>query len=69
MPRGPRRPRPPGDSLLDSRWWWVPLVVLVVAIVLEALSFRTAIRETNKIRGERVVRRSSSAGPSSPSCR
>ena len=31
-------------------WQWVPLVVLVVAIGLEALSFRTAIMETNKIR-------------------
>ena len=28
-------------------------VVLAVAIVLEALSFRTAIIETNKVRGER----------------
>jgi cation diffusion facilitator family transporter len=42
----------PDDSILDSRWWWVPLVVLGIAIVLESLSFRTAIIETNKIRGE-----------------
>jgi len=42
----------PEDSILDSRWWWVPLVVLLIAIVLESLSFRTAIRETNKIRGD-----------------
>jgi cation diffusion facilitator family transporter len=42
----------PEDSILDSRWWWVPLVVLGIAIVLESLSFRTAIVETNKIRGE-----------------
>ncbi len=42
----------PEDSILTSRWWWVPLVVLVIAIVLESLSFRTAIRETNKVRGE-----------------
>jgi len=41
----------PEDSILDSKWWWVPLVVLAIAIVLEALSFRTAITETNKIRG------------------
>jgi cation diffusion facilitator family transporter len=42
----------PEDSILDSKWWWVPLVVLVVAIVLESLSFRTAIIETNKIKGD-----------------
>jgi cation diffusion facilitator family transporter len=34
-----------------GQWWWVPLIVLSVAIVLESLSFRTAIIETNKIRG------------------
>ena len=46
---------------LDGRWWWVPLVVLGVAIVMEGLSFRTAVREANKTRGEtplvRFVRR------------
>jgi len=42
----------PEDSILDSTWWWVPLVVLGIAIVLESLSFRTAIIETNKIKGE-----------------
>jgi cation diffusion facilitator family transporter len=42
----------PEDSILTSRWWWVPLVVLGIAIVLESVSFRTAITETNKIRGE-----------------
>ncbi|MCW2793357.1 MAG: cation transporter [Nocardioides sp.] len=41
----------PDDSILDSRWWWVPPVVLAVAIVLEGLSFRTAIIETNKVKG------------------
>jgi cation diffusion facilitator family transporter len=40
----------PEDSLLDSRWAWVPIVVLLAAIVMEALSFRTAIRETNHVR-------------------
>ncbi len=35
-----------------GKWWWVPLVVLSVAIVLETLSFRTAIIETNKVRGD-----------------
>jgi cation diffusion facilitator family transporter len=43
----------PGDmGELDGRWWWVPLLVLGVAIVMESLSFRTAIRESNKDRGE-----------------
>jgi cation diffusion facilitator family transporter len=32
-------------------WQWVPIVVLVVGIALESTSFRTAIRETNRIRG------------------
>jgi cation diffusion facilitator family transporter len=42
----------PGDmGQLDGRWWWVPLVVLVVAIGMESFSFRTAIREGNKVRG------------------
>ncbi|GAB3777476.1 cation diffusion facilitator family transporter [Nocardioides ungokensis] len=41
----------PADSILDSRWWWVPPLVLAVAIVLEGLSFRTAILETSKIKG------------------
>ena len=39
------------DKLLTSRWWWVPIVVLLAAIVMEGLSFRTAIGESNKIRG------------------
>jgi len=42
----------PEDSILESDWWWVPLVVLGIAIVLESLSFRTAIAETNKIKGD-----------------
>ena len=39
------------NGLLDGRWWWVPLVVLVAAIVAESFSFRTAIVESNKTRG------------------
>jgi cation diffusion facilitator family transporter len=39
------------NELLESRWWWVPLAVLTIAIIMEAFSFRTAIRESNKIRG------------------
>jgi cation diffusion facilitator family transporter len=31
-------------------WQWVPIVVLVIAIGLEAFSFRTAIQESNKLR-------------------
>lgn len=33
-------------------WHWVPLVVLVAAIVMEGLSFRTAIGEANHTRGK-----------------
>lgn len=36
-----------------ERWHWVPVVVLVVAIVLESFSFRTAIIESNHVRGQR----------------
>src|SRR5512144_2103758 len=39
------------ETVADWRRF-VPVVVLVVAIVLESLSFRTAISETNKIRGK-----------------
>jgi len=35
-----------------GKWWWVPLAVLGMSIVLETLSFRTAIIETNKVRGD-----------------
>jgi cation diffusion facilitator family transporter len=37
---------------LDGRWWWVPIVVLAGAIVMEGLSFRTAIGEANHSRGD-----------------
>ncbi|HET9648492.1 MAG TPA: cation diffusion facilitator family transporter [Microlunatus sp.] len=39
------------SGLLESSWWWVPLVILVAALIAESLSFRTAIRESNKTRG------------------
>src|SRR5215207_573732 len=42
------------NELLESRWWWVPIVILVAAIVAESLSFRTAIRESNKVRGKQT---------------
>jgi cation diffusion facilitator family transporter len=41
-----------GDDLFDSRWRLVPLFVLGIAIVLESLSFRTAIVEGSKVRGD-----------------
>ena len=40
------------DELLESKWWWVSIVVLVAAIIAEGFSFRTAIRESNKTRGK-----------------
>ena len=40
------------DSILDSQWWWVPLVVLALAMVAEGLSLRTALREVSKVKGE-----------------
>ncbi|GAA1608105.1 cation diffusion facilitator family transporter [Kribbella karoonensis] len=33
-------------------WHWVPVVVLVLGIVMEGLSFRTAVHESNKLRGK-----------------
>jgi cation diffusion facilitator family transporter len=38
---------------IEGQWWWVPLAVLVVAIGLEAYSFRTAMVESDRTRGER----------------
>ncbi len=42
-------------------WQWVPVTVLVVAIIMESFSFRTAIKESNLVRGKqswvRFVRR------------
>jgi len=36
-----------------TEWRWVPIAVLVVAIGLEGFSFRTAIVESNHVRGNR----------------
>ncbi|HEY8718298.1 cation diffusion facilitator family transporter [Pengzhenrongella sp.] len=36
---------------IDS-WKWVPVVVLLAAIAMEGYSFRTAIKESNHIRGD-----------------
>lgn len=32
--------------------WWLPMAVLAIAIVLESLSLRTAVRESNPLRGD-----------------
>jgi cation diffusion facilitator family transporter len=34
-----------------TAWQWVPVAVLLAAIVMESFSFRTAIVESNKVRG------------------
>ena len=45
-------------------WHWVPPTVLIVAIILESFSLRTAVHESNKVRGAltwpQFVRRSRS---------
>lgn len=35
----------------ELEMWWLPMVVLTIAIVLESFSLRTAIRESNHTRG------------------
>jgi cation diffusion facilitator family transporter len=40
------------NDLLDGRWWWVAVVVLLGAIVMEGLSLRTAVRESRKTLGD-----------------
>lgn len=34
--------------------WWLPLVVLAIAIVLESFSFRVAIKESRPLKGDRT---------------
>ncbi|WCC79384.1 cation diffusion facilitator family transporter [Cutibacterium equinum] len=34
------------DELLDSRWWWVPLVVTLISACAEGASLRTALKES-----------------------
>jgi cation diffusion facilitator family transporter len=36
-----------------TAWRWVPILVLAIAIGLESFSFRTAIKESNHVRGGR----------------
>jgi len=38
---------------ITGRWWWVPIVVLLIAMALEGFSFHTAVTESNQVRGER----------------
>jgi cation diffusion facilitator family transporter len=46
-----------GHSEIGDDWKrFVPVVVLLLAIALESMSFRTAIRETDKIRGDASYR-------------
>lgn len=43
-----------GGGLLETNWKWLALGVLGAAIVMESLSFRTAITESNKVRGDKT---------------
>ncbi len=36
---------------ITGQWWWVPIVVLCVAIVFESYALRTAVIESNRVRG------------------
>ena len=40
------------NTMLESKWWWVPLAVLVIAIGLEGFSFKTAIAESRQLKGK-----------------
>ncbi|MEJ3741885.1 cation diffusion facilitator family transporter [Actinomycetes bacterium KLBMP 9797] len=40
------------DEAGITSWHWVPVVVLVAAIIMESFSFRTAIVESNHVRGK-----------------
>ncbi len=37
---------------IEGAFWWVPLAVLIGAIIAESFSFRTAIIESNPLRGK-----------------
>jgi cation diffusion facilitator family transporter len=43
------------NELVEGRWWWVPILILVGAIIAECFSFRTAIIESNKARGKQTM--------------
>jgi len=38
------------DDLVESRWWWVAILVILGAMVAESLSLRTGVRESNLVR-------------------
>ncbi|GAA1344490.1 cation diffusion facilitator family transporter [Arthrobacter roseus] len=38
---------------IEGAWWWVPPAVLIGAIIAESFSFRTAIKESNRVRGKK----------------
>ncbi|HET7385258.1 MAG TPA: cation diffusion facilitator family transporter [Nocardioidaceae bacterium] len=40
------------DELLSSGFWWVPIAVLVGAMVMEGMSFRTAKGQADRVRGD-----------------
>ncbi|GAA3931582.1 cation diffusion facilitator family transporter [Microbacterium soli] len=35
---------------IDRTWWWLPVAVLLIAIVLESWSLRTAVKESDQVR-------------------
>ena len=39
---------------IEGRWWWVPLAVLAVSIVMESFSLRTAVHESEPSRRGRT---------------
>lgn len=39
------------SELLESQWWWVPIVVLTAGLIFESSAMRMAIKESNKMRG------------------
>lgn len=41
---------------IEGRWWWVPLAVLGLAIVMEGFSLRTAVHESRPVKGEQSWR-------------
>lgn len=45
------------DQLLESRWWWVPILILCAAIVAEGMSFLTAKKASDKARGKQRLSR------------
>ncbi|GAA5026013.1 cation diffusion facilitator family transporter [Microbacterium fluvii] len=37
---------------LDEKWQWLPIAVLLISIVLESFSLRTAVKESNHVRAK-----------------